>query len=454
MNVLKRSLLYVTRKKVQTVILLLLFCIVSTFLISCFSILDASDILAKDLRTSIGGAFYLRPNSKFDYKDGGLQQTEDTPIISQEMIDDIMKKDNIKYYNALNYGYARSDNISFIPGNGHNVSSNMGKVSAMNYTSLADQFLEEKLKIIDGRHIVKNDKNKILISEQLAKANKIKVGDHVRFTHSGLERKNNEYIDSIPNKTAFSEVEVVGIYKETNQQMNDAKSPTPGRNENLIFSDHNFLFELEEHQSGEFSGEVNFYLSDPLLLHDSTDAIKELDIIKSGEFSLRENDFQYSKIADSLKSMEDLTQILIVCVSIITIIILILILMMRIRGRIREAGILLAIGKTKKEIIIQFICEVLVLFVLAFICATIISILATGIIENVLVNGIPQTNVDLNSIDTGLPAIENTKFNLHIRAITTLLIFICQTITLIIVVSISCGSIFSFKPKEILTKMS
>lgn len=454
MTVLKRSLLYVKRKKIQTAILFLLFCIVSTFLITSFSILDATDTLAKDLRTSIGGAFYLRPVTKLDYADGALQQTDDIPSFSQEMIDDIMKKGNIKYYNALNYGYARSDNINFIPGNGHNDGSNMGKVSAMNYTSLAEQFLEEKLEIIDGRHIVKNDKNKILISEQLAKANTLKVGDRIRFTHAGLERSNDEYIDSIPNKSAFSEVEIVGIYKETTKQIGDAKSPTPGRNENLIFSDHNFLLELEEQQVGKFTGEVNFYLSDPLLLHDSTDTIKKLDIIKSGKFTLRENDFQYSKIADSLNAIEDLTKILIVCVAVVSIIILILILTMRIRGRMKEAGILLSVGKTKKEIITQFICEILFLFILAFICAIIISMLTTGIIENMLLNGMPATNVDLNSVETGLPAMGNTKFNIHIIAITTVLIFICQIFTLIVAVTISCGSIFSFKPKEILTKMS
>lgn len=85
MNVFRRSLFYISRKKGQTVVLFLLFSIVSVFLISCFSILDATDAVAKDLRTSVGGAFYLRPSPKLDFKDGEIAQNEGTPPLYRRM---------------------------------------------------------------------------------------------------------------------------------------------------------------------------------------------------------------------------------------------------------------------------------------------------------------------------------------------------------------------------------
>lgn len=454
MSVMKRSLYYIGRKKGQTTILFILFIVVSVFLISCFSILDATDLVAKDLRSSVGGAFYLRPVQKLDFHNGAAVESGSSSSISQKMIDEIMESDQIKYVNALNYGYAKSDSIQFIPGSGHNDASNMGKISAMNYTSLADEFLEKKIELVEGRHITKNDKNKILISEQLAKINKLKVGDHIRFTHSGLIRENNHYKDSILEKTAFSEVEIVGIYQDTVPRVSSPDSPTPGRNENLIFSDHHFLLELKEQKENQYTGEVNFYIRDPLAMKEITDKVKDMEIIKSGDFSLRENDFEYMKIADSLSSIQDLTQILMICVSIVSFIILILILTMRIRGRLKEAGILLAIGKTKKEIVTQFILEVLILFVLAFICATAVSILFTGVIENVLLGGLTQPSIDIGAIETGQISEISTKTYLYIKGYTTLLICICQSVVLTMTVAISCGGIFSLKPKEILTKMN
>ena len=245
MNVFRRSLLYMKRKKGQTVTLFTLFCLISAFLLICFSILAAADTAAKELRTSIGGAFYLRPASGFDLEDGKMIRSEGgTSAITDDNIREIMEGGNIKYCNALNYGYAKSDALDFIPGEGFNDGSNMGKVAAMNYTSLADQFIENKLELIEGRHLTKKDKNKILISEELTLANQLKVGDRVKFTHAGLNKADGEYQDSIPIKNAFSEAEIVGIYKDKTGQPGEAGTPTPGRKENLIFSDHNFLVEL------------------------------------------------------------------------------------------------------------------------------------------------------------------------------------------------------------------
>ena len=455
MHVLRRSLFYIGRKKGQTVVLFLLFFIVSTFLISSFSILDAKDAVAKDLRTSVGGAFYLRPSPKLDFHNGEITETEEPPpAISEDAIDEIMDGGNIKYCNPLNYGYAKSDAVHFIPGSGHSDESNMGKVAAMRYTSLADQFLEGKLELAEGRHLTKEDRNKVLISEQLAAANKLKVGDSIRFTHAGLIREGGKYKDSIAEKSAFSQAEIAGIYKETAPQAGDADTPTPGRSENLIFSDHNFLLELEEATAGQYTGEVNFYVDDPMLLRDITGRVENMDKIDWGQYFLRENDFQYGKIADSLSAVQNLTQLLIVCISFVSIVVLILILTMRVRGRIHEAGVLLAIGKPKREIICQFLTEVFAVFLLAFLCAVGVAYAAADGLEQLIFGGIPQTNVDLGAIETGLTSDMGAKAYLQIGGAATLLLFLCQAAAMAVAVAASCTGIFSLKPKEILTKMS
>ena len=455
MNVFRRSLLYMKRKKGQTVTLFTLFCLISAFLLICFSILAAADTAAKELRTSIGGAFYLRPASGFDLEDGKMIRSEGgTSAITDDNIREIMEGGNIKYCNALNYGYAKSDALDFIPGEGFNDGSNMGKVAAMNYTSLADQFIENKLELIEGRHLTKKDKNKILISEELALANQLKVGDRVKFTHAGLNKADGEYQDSIPIKNAFSEAEIVGIYKDKTGQPGEAGTPTPGRKENLIFSDHNFLVELNEQKEGEYKGEVNFYVSDPLLLKEIISKVEKMETIDWGDFALRENDFQYKEIAGSLGAIQHLIRILIVCASAASMAVLILILTMRIRGRVHEAGILLAIGKTKKEIAGQFVAEVLGVFLAAFLCSAVLSYLTADGIDNMVFGGLLKTSIDIGAIETGIAKGTEVKQYLQLDGSLALLLLLGQGVAVTAAVVLSSFKVMSLKPKEILTKMS
>ena len=127
---------------------------------------------------------------------------------------------------------------------------------------------------------------------------------------------------------------------------------------------------------------------------------------------------------------------------------------MRIRGRIHEAGILLSIGKTKREIVLQFLSEVFAVFLVAFLCAAVLAIAISEGLERLLLGGLPQTNVDLGAIETGLASDTGTKVYLQIGGVTTLLLFLCQAAAMGIAVVASCTGIFSLKPKEILTKMS
>ena len=57
MGVYRRAVLYIRRKRGQTTVLFFLFCIVSTFLVTGWSVLDSADAVAKVLRRSVGGAF-------------------------------------------------------------------------------------------------------------------------------------------------------------------------------------------------------------------------------------------------------------------------------------------------------------------------------------------------------------------------------------------------------------
>lgn len=307
------------------------------------------------MRSNIGAAFYIRPYAQMTMENGAVSQ-ESAPTISQQSIQEVLAAaaGQVKAYNTEHYGYAKSDRLHFLPGSGDNQSSNMGQITAVRNSNLTDVFLNEGYSLLAGRHIQPEDENKILISAELAAENSLEVGDVLTLTHAGFDQEDGAYVDTIPEKTAFADVEIVGIFQCGNAA-DGPDTPTPGKAANHIYSDSHLLVHLQEQQEGVYEGEIACYIADPLELDALLERVKAVDSIDWENHILRENDFQYEQIAGQLQNLQNLAVALISIASAVSVAILMLILMIRIRGRIHEAGIYLSIGKSKLEIVGQFI---------------------------------------------------------------------------------------------------
>lgn len=162
-----------------------------------------------------------------------------------------------------------------------------------------------------------------------------------------------------------------------------------------------------------------------------------------------DNDFQYSKIAGELSNIQELVLTLIVVASVLSLIVLMLILIMRIRGRIREAGILLALGKTKSEIIGQFIIETAILLLAGFFFTLILIVPISNILNEILFGSL-VSDAPIGVLQTG----GNTRNYLQPNILRFFTILGGELVAVILAVLSSSGAILSMKPKEILTKMS
>lgn len=453
MNFAKRAFLYVSRKKGKTLSLFLLIFIVAVFLISCFGVLNASERLSKDIRTSLGAAFYIRANTEVSMNENGESEIKKNSVsISQKEIDEIMETGEIKYCNPINYGFAKSDDIRFIPGEKHTEESNMGKVTALRFSALAPDFADETATLIEGNPITETDNRKILISEQLASANHLSVGDVITLTHAKLGELDGAYIDEIPVKTAYVQVEVSGIYK-LNIEDTSIK-PTAGVAENEIYASLDVLDELHESKTGTYTGEVDFYITDPAQLESITRKVQLLPSIDWTTHFIRTNDFQYSQIADELHSLGDLVKILLVLVSNVSTAVLTLLLTMRIRGRMQEAGILLAAGISKKQILAQFLLEVLSVAVLALSLSYIASLGITRFLGYSLFGQLQPNLLNEETLITGAKSGIQIENYLKLSGTKISLIYLCQCVVVTVSTFVSSIMIIRLKPKEILSKMS
>ena len=365
MDCKKRAGLYLLRKKGKAISIFLLIMVVSTFLISCFSLLTASEKLASDIRGALGAAFYLRASTGVvSDENGEMTVTENHIRITDNEIKRIQNCGNIAYYNPINYGYAKGGQLTFIHGEKHTEDNNMGAVTALRYSALETDFVDEVLALAAGRHITEADTNAVLISSEVAAVNGLSVGDKIVLSSSELGEADGEYIDVWSGERKETVVTIVGIYDILEADAN--VTATAGRQENRIYASIDVLTQLAASEPSVYTGEVGFYVTDPKTLDEIVSKVQQIEEIDWKTHFIRTNDFQYSKISDSLTSLGDLIKILLACVSIVSAAILTLILTLRIRGRIPEAGILLGAGIPKGEIIKQFLLEVLSVAATAF----------------------------------------------------------------------------------------
>ncbi len=451
MNFTQRAFAYITRKKGKTISLFLLVLVVAVFLISCFGVLNASERLGKDIRTSLGAAFYIRANTEVLMNENGETEIKENNVhITGKEIDEIMQTGEIRYCNPINYGFAKSDKLQFIPGDKHTDENNMGKVTALRFSALAPDFTDETAVLVEGKHITEADNGKILISEELANANYISVGDTLTLTHAKFGEVAGAYIDEISVKTAYAQVEVSGIYKLNSRDT--SIKPTASIAENEIYASLDVLNGLHESETGVYTGEVDFYITDPAKLGNITSNVQLLQSIDWRVHFIRTNDLGYSKIADQLSSLGDLVKILLVLVSVVSTAFLTLLLTMRMRSRMQEAGILLAAGISKGQIMVGFLLEVLSVTIIALTLSYVASFGVTGFLGHSLFGELQTNLLNEETLTAGMNGGIQIENYLKLSGIEISIIYLCQIIVIAASTFISSIMILRLKPKEILSK--
>ena len=434
MHIGKRVFLYLTRKKGKNFILCMVFFLISFSLLTGSSVLQGISQISKDLRSTIGASFDVRPYEQFTAENGQVF-SKGTPTINETSIQkilNIMGKE-LKTYNTEQSGYVKGQDISFIAGVGHSEDRNMGQIKAVRDSSLSKAFFNEEYRLIEGNHITPEDKNKVLISKELAQANQLSIGNKISLTHAEFGNENS----------FLATVEIKGIY-EIKNNTDSGLNPTAKKPENILFSDSQLLFDSDKPQI--YNGEVSFFISDPLLLDEITREVSRIASIDWKNHIIEKNDFKFSKIAEQLETIQKIVSALIGIVSVLGIVILTLIMTLRIRGRTREAGILLSIGNDKKGIIGQFVLETLILLLIGFLLSVILFMPVSAVLNDFLFDSMIHTASNMESVN------QHNYLQLEcLKAVMLLLIEICTTTLTVIV---SSTTVLSLKPKEILTKMS
>ena len=172
MNAFKRSILYITRKKKKSLIMLFILFGIATAVLSGISIKKAATVARQDSNKGISNIFELQTNLATNF-DG---------LIPESLVNKISKVDGIKNYDGIIGGSGMDfKNISSVDPANNMIQYNeeeykhLFSVEGHTSTQYDTKFTSKSLRLVEGRHLVATDKNKVLIHKALAEKNKLKV---------------------------------------------------------------------------------------------------------------------------------------------------------------------------------------------------------------------------------------------------------------------------------------
>ena len=407
MTTFKRAYLYITRKKVRSIIMFMLLTIISTVLLS-------SNILNHTVK-GISNKIYESSNFGFTVKN--LSKTDKE--ISVKKLDKITNLPDIK---GANYQFATPVNLlgsKVVEGQNNLIldkktnKNNLVMLNANTNTADNSDFKSEVLKLKKGRHIGPEDRNKVLVHEEFAKLNNLDIGSKIK-----LEKAN-----SSEQKTTNKDYEVVGIYSGTKN--NEFQGLSSDFIENTVYTDYKSSQELMGYsESDKKVTSVDYFVKNPEKLEDVAKsaenlAIEDTEIVKSNK--------NFQTVIASLQSIEKIID------------------MVKI-GSIIASGILLSIGTSKTKIILQQIIELVYIAVF--------SIILSSVLENVILKYGVKNAIDKIGVDNLPEAIFQQILNVKVEL--GYVLTVSAILFLIIVCSIVITSLITLrmKPKEILSKMS
>lgn len=451
MGSFKRAVLYITRKKKKSILMFfILFCI-ATAVLSGISIKKATSIARQNSSKETANTFEIQNNLATNF----------TGTMPESLVNKVSKVNGIKNYDASVQGiglvFKQLQNVE--PKNNtvqytDKQYKNLFPVEAHKFTEYDTKFMSKSFRLVEGRHLVEGDKNKVLVHKALAKKNNLKVGDRIIGTKDSL--------DYNASKDAPSEydLEIVGIFESQNTDRMGSKLEIP---ENLILSDMNTLNALYGYSKGNSQ-----YTSAVFNTNKNVDDVIS-DVNKIQEnwslYNISKSDDTFLALSKSFDSLEKIVNMLLIGSIIVGIIVLSLVLAFWIQGRIHETGILLSIGVGKFKIISQYIIELLLISVLAFGTSYFSSKMISQNIGDAMVSqaskqAVQEVQQGFGGMSLGYDA--NTSLatqtvdgiDVDVSLKEVLYVYAIGATIIISSVMISSSSIIRLKPKEILSKMS
>ena len=419
MSIFNRAYLYIIRKKVRSSILFLIVTLISFFLLSGSVLNTTVNNISKNLYKDVNFGFNIESADKSN----------------KEIEKDTLKKiEELKGITSKNYIFSKpvtvegkkvvQENQNITLNDEIKNKSNLVMMNGITASKSNIDFKSEVLKLEKGRHIEENDNNKIMIHEKFAELNNVNLGDKIKLLQEG--------------KTL--ELEIVGIY--SGEKTNTFNGLSSDFIENTVYTDYKSSQELSNLMANNKVTSVEYGVEDPTKLDDVIKAVENLGI---NNLMVSKSNKNYELVISSVESITKITNMIRIGSVVVGVVILSLILMFWVRERTYEIGILLSLGISKVNLVLQFIVEVILVTIFGLMIALGIEIatikyLASNV-GSIFSEELPKSIAD-----------ELMKMSVNGIDIVNLVIVMIAIVFISVVVALL--PILKMKPKKILTNIN
>ena len=419
MSIFNRAYLYIIRKKVRSSILFLIVTLISFFLLSGSVLNTTVNNISKNLYKDVNFGFNIESVDKSN----------------KEIEKDTLKKiEELKGITTKNYIFSKPVNVEEkkVVQENQNITlndeiknnSNLVMLIGITASKSNIDFKSEVLKLEKGRHIEENDNNKIMIHEKFAELNHVNLGDKIKLSQEGK----------------ILELEIVGVY--SGEKTNTFNGLSSDFIENTVYTDYKSSQELSNLIANNKVTSVEYGVDDPTKLDDVIKAVENLGI---NNLMVSKSNKNYELVTASVESITKITNMIRIGSVVVGVVILSLILMFWVRERTYEIGILLSLGTSKVNLVLQFIVEVLLVTIFGLMIALGIEIatikyLASNV-GSIFSEELPKTIAD-----------ELMKISVNGIDIVNLVIVMIAIVIISVVVALL--PILKMKPKKILTNIN
>lgn len=358
-GILYYAVLYLKRKKSRSMILVGIFFTLSVLVLAGITLTGAVGNSLEELRKQ----FYACLTVERTFDDENLV----TPELGKTAAEVIKPKK----WSGTNTFYLSMQELSLIPGkftSEGKEEAHTARMVSCTESVLGREFTEGKLKLTEGEHIQRDDIGKAVISEELAAANGLKIGDTI--TGTVTDEMIMRARSGVGNTYNF---QIVGIFQVDPEA--DNTSPQRAETEilsNYIYVDEKSGMDIQKNvwqEETEYGNGIIFWIEDPVFLADALEKLQSIPGYNWESYFINTNNAEYDRASGPLTQMERILFLMLVVVLVLGTVILTIILTMWNQERTREMGIFLSMGFSKGKIMRKLIVENLLVFAGSFLIA-------------------------------------------------------------------------------------
>ena len=453
---IKNAFAYVTRKSLKSVIILLVVLAMSALSLISLSIKDATNRASEETLGNITSSFSMEINRQVNPgtpRGGGNVKGEDIKKISENKniysyvkrinsVADLIDHDIVETKETLaNQSPERSKNFK-----------RTVMLTGVNESSKENKFVSGAYKLIEGKHLENQDKNKVLMHKDLAKKNNLKVGDKIKIKSNLFDADNEKGA----NETV--EVEIKGLFDGHN---NGVVSVPQELYENTLITDINTAAKVYGNTEDTAAyQDATFFVKGDKNLEKVIKDIGKLDI-NWREYNLIKSSSNYPALQQSISGIYSIANKLFAGSLIFAGVVVSLLLFLWINARKKEIAVLLSLGISKSTIFGQFLIELIFISIPAFIGSYFLASYTGDKLGNNILNRVTgdiAKKIAKQSLSSQLgggaevDGFNKTLTSLDINILPKSMVYVILFMSLVLIISliISSYSILKKNPKELL----